>query len=173
MLSLILGNLFSAPILFFVLGCIAVGVRSDLAIPPQLSKALSLYLLVAIGLHGGVEISRSGLDAQLMLVLISAVAFSALTPLWCFPVLRKILDGPNAAAIAACYGSVSAVTFITTCAYLNANNIPFSGSMVAAMALMETPAIIVGVVLARMALGKEDSSNEAQKFKWGPMIHEV
>ena len=159
-------NLLSAPILFFLLGAIAALIRSDLAIPGQISKALSLYLLIAIGVHGGVELSAAGIDGRLIATLGVAMASSAIVPMWAYPLLKKSLGGANAAAVAACYGSVSAVTFVTACAYLTSINIEFSGAMVAAMALMESPAIVVGVALARTG----DRSGEG--INWKAMAHE-
>lgn len=163
---MIADNLLSAPILFFILGVIAALIRSDLAIPGQISKALSLYLLIAIGVHGGVELSAAGIDGRLIATLGVAIASSAIVPLWAYPILKKSLGGANAAAVAACYGSVSAVTFVTACAYLNSINVEFSGAMVAAMALMESPAIVVGVALART------SDQSGKGINWKPMAHE-
>ena len=105
-------NLLSAPVLFFLLGMIAAAVKSDLTIPDAIAKALSLYLLAAIGLHGGYELSQSGLDPHLLITLAVATGMSAIVPLWSYVILRRRLAAPEAAAVAACYGSVSAVTFI-------------------------------------------------------------
>lgn len=147
--SLILDNLLTPPILFFLLGMAATLLRSDLEIPTQAARFLSLYLLFSIGLHGGHELAQSALNAQVMLVLLAGVATSLLIPLWTFAMLRLKLPAHDAAAIAATYGSVSAVTFITAAGFLNAQGVPFGGHMVAAMALMESPAIVIGVLLAR------------------------
>lgn len=147
--SLILDNLLTPPILFFLLGMAATLLRSDLEIPTQAARFLSLYLLFSIGLHGGHELARSTLSAQVVLVLLAAVATSLLIPLWTFAILRFKLPAHDAAAIAATYGSVSAVTFITAAGFLSAQEVLFGGHMVAAMALMESPAIVIGVLLAR------------------------
>jgi hypothetical protein len=146
-MSAFLANLSSPPLLFFFLGAAAVAVRSDLQIPAQIAKFLSLYLLFAIGFKGGVALSESTIDAGILLTLLSMVMLSAVVPLYTFFVLRRQLSVADAAAIAATYGSVSAVTFVTTAGYLDILGIKWSGYMVAAMALMESPAIIVGIVL--------------------------
>jgi len=147
--SLILDNLLTPPILFFLLGMAATLLRSDLEIPTQAARFLSLYLLFSIGLHGGHELAQSTLTTQVVLVLAAAVVTSLLIPLWTFAILRLKLPAHDAAAIAATYGSVSAVTFITATGFLHAQGVTFGGHMVAAMALMESPAIVIGVLLAR------------------------
>lgn len=155
-LSLLVDNLRTPAILFFGLGVFAALMKSDLTLPQPIPKLLSIYLLMAIGLHGGVELMRSELDASVVMVLAAAVVLAAIVPIWSFAILRLKLDVPNAAAMAATYGSISAVTFITAANFLdtlyettgNAEYIP-GGYMVAAMALMESPAIVVGVLLAR------------------------
>ena len=147
--AVILDNLLTPPILFFLLGMVATLLRSDLELPTQAARFLSLYLLFSIGLHGGHELARSAFSAQVVLVLVVAIATSVMIPLWSFAILRLRLPAPDAAAIAATYGSVSAVTFITATGFLSAQEVAFGGHMVAAMALMESPAIVVGVLLAR------------------------
>ena len=143
-------NLMSPPVLFFLLGMGAVAVRSDLSFPDAMTKALSLYLLFAIGFKGGVELGKGGMDGYVILCLMAALFMAAAVPLAAYAVLRRLLDVPNAAAMAATYGSVSAVTFITAIEFLTQRGVPFGGHMIAAMALMESPAIIVGVLLFRM-----------------------
>jgi hypothetical protein len=147
--SLLLSNLANPPVLFFFLGMLAVWAKSDLEVPQPLPKVLALYLLLAIGYKGGVELHRSGIDPHVLTVLGTALAASMLVPLGAFFVLRRKLSVANAAAVAATYGSVSAVTFIAAVALLQHLGMQPSGWMVAAMALMESPAIIIGVVLAR------------------------
>lgn len=142
-------NLLTPPILFFLLGLIATLVRSDLEVPAQVSKTLSLFLLAAIGFKGGVSLAESGFTTGVSTTLLAAVAASLLVPLWTFFALRTRLGATDAAAVAATYGSVSAVTFITAAGFLTSRGIPFSGHMVAAMALMESPAIVIGVLLSR------------------------
>ncbi|BAM03242.1 sodium-dependent bicarbonate transport family permease [Phycisphaera mikurensis] len=153
-LSLLVDNLRTPAILFFALGVLAAVCRSDLSLPQPIPKLLSIYLLMAIGLHGGVELMHSDLGARVIGLLLAAVVLAAIVPVWSFFVLRLKLDAANAAAMAATYGSISAVTFITANNFLTtlASSDPAytpGGYMVAAMALMESPAIVVGVLLAR------------------------
>lgn len=176
--SVILDNFLSPPILFFFLGVLATLFRSDLEIPTQVARFLSLYLLFAIGMHGGHELSKSfaegqtsgeGLDTQIVFMLLAAMATSLIIPLWSFAILRVRLPVHDAAAIAATYGSVSAVTFIAGVGFLNTMGVEFGGHMIAAMALMESPAIVVGVLLARF-FGEK---NSGQKLSWKDLGREA
>jgi uncharacterized protein len=142
-------NLLSPPILFFLLGLVATFVRSDLEIPHPVSKSLSLFLLFAIGYKGGLELAHSGLSTEVVTTLLAAMAAAIIVPIWTFFALRARLGVVNAAAVAATYGSISAVTFITATSFLTQQNIAYSGHLIAAMALMESPAIVIGVLLAR------------------------
>lgn len=137
-------------ILFFVFGLLAGALRSNLEIPPQIAKFLSLYLLMALGLKGGFALAKSGLTPEVASSLLCAVLLAVLVPLAGYVMLRRFLNGFDAAAVAATYGSVSAVTFITAVQYLENHAIPFGGHMAAAMALMESPAIVLAVVLANL-----------------------
>lgn len=168
-MSAFLGNLSSPPLLFFFLGAIAVVVRSDLEIPAQVAKALSLYLLFAIGFKGGVAIAESSIDAGVLLTLLAAIVLSAVIPVYAFFALRRRLSVADAAAVAATYGSVSAVTFITAAGYLDIQGVAWSGYLVAAMALMESPAIIVGLLLYKH-FGSQDQSLSA--FSWKQLLNE-
>lgn len=147
--SLIGGNLLTPPILFFGLGMAATLLRSDLEIPQPMTRALSLYLLFSIGMHGGVELANAGFAISALKPLVAGVVASALLPMLIYALLRRSLPPADAAAISATYGSISAVTFVTACTFLDDRGIAWSGNMVAAMALMESPAILVGVLLAR------------------------
>ncbi len=167
--SLILDNLLTPPILFFLLGVVATLVKSDLEIPAQAARFLSLYLLFAIGLHGGHELAASEFDGQIILVLVVAMAASVVVPLWSFGILKLRLSTDDAAAIAATYGSVSAVTFITATGFLSSQGASFGGHMVAAMALMESPAIVTGILLARW-FGKQ---NSVEPMSWKKVGHEA
>ena len=177
--SLVLQNLLSAPVLFFFLGILGVLVGSDLEIPSPLPKLFSLYLLLAIGFKGGMELAHSGLGPQVLLTVGAAVAMSLLVPLSSFLFLRLRLDGYNAAAIAASYGSISAVTFITAESFLNVVDVNFDGFMVAALALMESPAIVVGVILARLSAPAEDAEmagdqqNGGSSLRWREILQEA
>ena len=166
--DLILSNILNPPVLFFFLGMIAYGLKSDLEVPHPLPKLFSLYLLLSIGFKGGVELNHSGLTSQVILTLGAAIMMSVLVPLAAFFILKRKMDVPNAAAVAAAYGSVSAVTFIAAVSFLGQLGIPFSGHMVAAMALMESPAIIVGIALARL-LGPQREA----RFQWKPLLHDA
>jgi hypothetical protein len=141
-------NLLDPAILFFVFGILAGTVKSNLEIPPAISRFLSLYLLMALGLKGGFALAHSGLTLQVGAGLGAAIALAVVIPLIGYQILKRFLSGFDAAAIAATYGSVSAVTFVTTVQYLENQQIAYGGHMAAAMALMESPAIILAVVLA-------------------------
>lgn len=149
--SLILDNLLTPPILFFLLGIVAGALRSDLAIPEQVTKLLSLYLMWAIGIKGGVKLAESGLSADASWCLGLAILLAVVVPLYVYALLRRRLDPANAAALCAVYGSVSAVTFLTASAFLQTRGIEHGGHMVAALALMESPAILLAVLFARAA----------------------
>lgn len=160
--DLLVANLLSPPILFFALGLLAVFLKSDLEIPQPIARFLSLYLLFAIGFHGGGELRHSSLEAHVVWTLLAAIFMASLVPLYTYYLARLKMDVYNAAAVAATYGSISAVTFITADSCLKAMDLPYGGHMVAAMALMESPAIIIGVVLARV-YGKKKEDSE---FQW-------
>ncbi|MGZ4066262.1 MAG: sodium-dependent bicarbonate transport family permease [Bacteroidia bacterium] len=161
----LLNNFLSPPVPFFFLGLIAVLAKSDLEIPSQISKFISLYLLMAIGFKGGVELHHSGFNLEVGLVLIFAMAMAVLTPLYAYWILRRKLDVPNAAALAASFGSVSAVTFITASNVLQDAGILYGGEMVAAMALMESPSIIIGVILYRKFYESAEGGAHHLEFK--------
>jgi hypothetical protein len=141
-------NLLDPAILFFAFGVLAGSVKSNLEIPPAISRFLSLYLLMALGLKGGFALSHSGLTANIGVSLAAAVALAITIPLLGYWVLKKFVSGFDAAAVAATYGSVSAVTFVTAVQYLENQHVPYGGHMAAGMALMESPAIIMAVVFA-------------------------
>jgi uncharacterized protein len=166
----VLENLLSPPILFFILGLIAVWVKSDLDIPAPLPKAMSLFLLLAIGLKGGKGLVDSDASVTMFLSLAIAMTMACAVPVVSFFILRLRIDTPNAAAIAATYGSVSAVTFITAAAFLQELSVPYGGHMVAAMALMESPAIVIGVMLARLYDPHRDPDSQ---IDWKHLLHEA
>lgn len=155
--SVFLTNLTTPPLLFFILGALAALFRSDLDIPEQIAKFLSLYLLFAIGFKGGVALSTSAFDLSVVSVLLVAILLAAVVPFIVYFLLRKRFSVADAAATAATYGSISAVTFVTCTSYLDAQGIAWSGYLVAAMALMESPAIIVGLMLYRLQSGNGNS----------------
>lgn len=151
-LDLVQANLLSPAVLFFALGVLAALVKADLKFPEPLYVGLTLYLLVAIGFKGGAAIAEAGL-AKVAAPALAAVTLGALIPLWTYPLLRfgGRLAAVDAAAIAAHYGSVSAVTFIAATNYLKAVQQPFESYTTAFLAVMESPAILVGVILGRLA----------------------
>lgn len=143
-------NLLAPAILFFALGALAGWAKSDLTIPDQAAKTLSLYLMLCIGFKGGAEARASGLSADLLATGALGLAFSFLAPFAAFAVLRAMggLDRTTAAATAAHYGSVSVVTFAAGAEFLRASGVAFSGHMAAVLALMETPAILAALLIA-------------------------
>ncbi|MEM8965322.1 MAG: sodium-dependent bicarbonate transport family permease [Bacteroidota bacterium] len=157
-LDLLFDNLTNPALLFFVLGILAVQVKSDLEIPPSSSKFISLYLLFSIGFKGGQELSHSALDMEIVWSLLFGVFLAVGVSFYTFFILRRRLSIANSGAIAAAYGSVSAVTFVTAVSFLDIQQISFGGHMVAVMALMEAPSIIVGVLL--IAIFDKDKSQQ-------------
>lgn len=157
-LALLVDNLTNPALLFFVLGIVAVRLKSDLELPSTSSKFISLYLLFAIGFKGGQELAHSEFSLEIVWSMLFGVAIASLIPLYTFFILKRRLSVSNAGAIAAAYGSVSAVTFVTAISFLEIEAVPFSGHMIAVMALMETPAIIIGVILIRI-YGREETGN--------------
>jgi hypothetical protein len=141
-------NLIDPAILFFVFGLFAGLVKSNLEIPTPISRFLSLYLLMALGLKGGFALAQSGLTEQVATGLGLAVGLAVLIPVLGYALLSRFLSAFDAAAVAATYGSVSAVTFITAIGHLEKTGVPFGGHMAAAMALMESPAILLAVLMA-------------------------
>lgn len=146
-IQLLLINLTDPTLLFFLLGIVAYVVRSDLEIPPTTIKFISLYLLFSIGFKGGQELAHEHFNAQVAKELLFGMAIASVIPFYVFYLLRAKLGVQNAGAVAAAYGSVSAVTFVAATSFLEAKALGFNGHMVAIMALMESPAIIVGMVL--------------------------
>jgi hypothetical protein len=145
--NLLIENLTNPALLFFVLGIIAVYLKSDLEIPENSSKFISLYLLFAIGFKGGQELSHEEFTSEIIWSMLFGIGISAIIPCYTFFILKRKLNVFDAGAIAAAYGSVSAVTFVTAVSYLEAHQLELHGHMVAIMALMESPAIIIGLLL--------------------------
>ncbi|MCC5635774.1 sodium-dependent bicarbonate transport family permease [Nostoc sp. CHAB 5844] len=167
--SLIVSNILNPPVLAFFLGILAVLVKSDLEIPAPIPKLLSLYLLFAIGFKGGVELVKSGINQAVILTLLAAMLMACVVPVYTFFILRIKLDTYNAAAIAATYGSISAVTFITASSFLTQLGMSFDGFMVAALALMESPAIVVGLILVNVFTVNESD----REFNWSEVLQEA
>jgi hypothetical protein len=141
-------TLLDPAILFFIFGVFAGLVKSNLEIPAPISRFLALYLLMSLGLKGGFALAHSGLTPEVATSLACALLLAVVVPTIGYLVLRRFLAPFDAAAVAATYGSVSAVTFITAVQYMESQGYTFGGHMAAAMALMESPAIILAVVLA-------------------------
>lgn len=180
----ITANLFNPPILCFFLGVFACLAKSDLDFPAPLPKFFSYYLLFAIGFKGGVGLAASGLNTEALTAIGLCILLSLLVPIYSFFILKKRAGVPDAAAIAATYGSISAVTFITASAYLDREGVLYGSHMVAAMALMESPAIIIGVLLARKYANEITSESTAaekdahalsikERMPWGEIMRDA
>lgn len=155
--DLILSNLISAPILFFVLGVIAGFIKSDLDIPESISRYLAIYLMMSIGFKGGVVIANEPyISMQIITLATLGVLSSFLIPFIAYFFLKKTtsLDKVTAAAAAAHYGSISMVTFVTASTFLKRLGVTYDGYMVAILALMEAPAILSGLYIAHRAVPK-------------------
>lgn len=135
-------------ILFFIFGILAGLLKSSLEIPNQISKFLSYYLLIAIGIKGGVALSVSGLTYEIASTLTIAIVLASVTPIFSYMFLKRYLNTFDAASVAATYGSISAVTFITASQFLTSLNVDYDEFMSAAMAIMELPAIVIAVLIA-------------------------
>lgn len=155
--NLLLENLTNPALLYFILGILAVYLKSDLEIPQNSSKFISIYLLFAIGFKGGQELSHETITSEILWCMLFGISIAILIPLYTFFVLKRKLNIYDSGAIAAAYGSISAVTFVTAVSYLESHQISIHGYMVAIMALMESPAIIVGLVLITL-FNKEKTS---------------
>lgn len=156
-LDLLLENLTNPALLYFILGILAVYLKSDLEIPQNSSKFISLYLLFAIGFKGGQELSHEPITGEIVWAMLFGIFISVAIPVYTFFILKRRLPVYDAGAIAAAYGSISAVTFVTAVSYLESHDMVLHGYMVAIMALMESPAIIVGLILISI-FNKEKST---------------
>ncbi len=154
-LNLLIENLTNPALLFFILGIVAVYLKSDLEIPANSSKFISLYLLFSIGFKGGQELSHEEFSAEIGWTMMFGIAVSAIIPLYTFFLARRKLNVYDSGAIAAAYGSISAVTFVTAGTYLESRQMHVNGHMVALMALMEVPAIIMGLMLITLFREKD------------------
>lgn len=163
--QLLTDNLTNPALLFFVLGILAVRFKSDLSIPQTSSKFISLYLLFSIGFKGGQELAHSTLGWDIAGILLFGVLLAVAIPLYSFFLLKNRVGVSNAAAIAAAYGSVSAVTFVTAVSFLELEQVEFGGHMVAVMAFMEAPAIMVGVLLLALF-----AKGESLKLSMGKVV---
>lgn len=147
--QILISNLTNPSLLFFILGILAVKLKSDLEIPATSAKFIALYLMLSIGFKGGQELSHSDFNPEIIYALVFGLVLSATVPFYTFFLLKKRLGVANASAISAAYGSISAVTFVAAASFLDMQGVTFGGHMVAVMALMEAPAIISAVILLR------------------------
>ena len=151
-------NFLDPAILFFVFGVVAGLLKSDLEVPQPIAKFLSLYLWMAIGLKGGFALAASGLEPSIALSLGAALTMAFLVPVLGYSFLKSRVSRFDAAAVAASYGSVSAVTFVAAMQYLDGKGLAPGGHMAVAMVLMESPAVIVAVTLANMLRQQQGAS---------------
>jgi len=166
-----MNNLLDPSILFFIFGIFAGLVKSNLEIPQPISRFLSLYLLMALGLKGGFALNQSGFTLEIATSLGLAIALAIFIPLLGYNILKYKLDKLDAAAIAATYGSISAVTFITTTQILDQSGIAYGGHMAAAMAMMESPAIIIAIILTNR-IRHQRQGNTTSHSSIGSILHE-
>jgi hypothetical protein len=157
-------NILSPIVLAFALGMLATIVRSDLRVPDALYESLSLYLLLAIGLKGGVALAEADPGAVALPAIVT-LALGAMTPVWCFAILRRLgrFRTVDAAAVAAHYGSVSAVTFVAGLTFMDRLEVPVEGFVIALVALLEVPGIVVALALAQSGRG----------VAWGATLREL
>jgi len=165
--ALIEQNLLTPPILFFALGILAGIIKSDLEVPESISRYLAIYLMMAIGFKGGVAIANTpDLNGEVIYTALAGIGFGFVQPFLGFALLKWTarIDSATAAAVAAHYGSISMVTFATAAAFLDANAIIYAGYIVAVLALMEAPAIMSGLFIARRA-APQIPNHKAEKHK--------
>lgn len=163
-------NITSPALLFFILGIIAAQIKSDLKIPNNSSKFISIYLLLSIGFKGGQELAHSVINAEIIWSMVLGFLLASVVPVYAFFLLKKKLSIDNAGAIAAAYGSVSTVTFVTAISFLDMEKIDFGGHMIAVMAIMEAPAIVVGVLLINLYTKSEKKAGVSMS---STLIHSV
>jgi len=171
-LNVAIANLASPMVLFFALGFLAALARSELSVPEAVGKGLALYLMLAIGFKGGVSVAEAGLSTELLTTALAGIILGFIIPVIAHALLRMTtgLDDATRAAVAAHYGSISVVTFVAATEVLGYMDLEFDGFMVAVMALMETPAIIAGLLLAR---GAVTSTSPETSTPWGSLAREV
>ena len=164
-------HFFDPAILFFIFGVFAGMVRSNLEIPSSIAKFLSLYLLMALGLKGGFALSRSGITPEILLSLLAAMLMAALVPWLGYQLLKHRMSRFDAASVAATYGSISAVTFVTAIQFLEQRGYTPGGHMAVAMVLMETPAIMFAILVANSIRTQQGAQNRPL-FTVSKLLHE-
>ena len=169
-LTLAGANLASPIVLFFALGVAAALARSDLTVPESFAKGLTIYLMLAIGFKGGVAVAKNGITVDFLAAAAAGIVLGVLIPVMAHGVLvrSRLLDPLNAAAVAAHYGSVSIVTFVAGTTLLTSLGVAYDGYMIAVTAIMETPAIIVGLWLANASLKGDERAGFSRN-----LMHEV
>ncbi len=162
-----LDNLLDPTILFFVVGLVAGLSRTELRLPEAIYEILSIYLLLAIGLKGGVQLARADIP-ELIGPAAGTIALGLIIPVIAYPILRFIgnLSRADAAAIAAHYGSVSAVTYAVVLTFLDRLAVPYEEFTTVLLVLLEIPALAVGILIARLGSSKGSIS-------YGKLAHEV
>lgn len=167
-------NLTSVPVLAFVLGLVAVGLRTDLRLPDAIYQVLSMYLLLAIGLKGGVALRESQVSEVIAPVLLTVV-LGVLIPLACFALLRLLtsLSRVDRGAMAAHYGSTSLVTFTAALVFLDSESIDYDGYVATLLTVMEVPGIVVGLLLAGAGAGAGAAGAGARATRWSETVREV
>lgn len=170
-LDLLLSNLTSPALLFFFLGILAVQVKSDLEIPKSSGKFISLYLLFAIGFKGGQELAHSPFNLEILYALLFGILLALVVPFYSFFILKRKFNLYDSGAIAAAYGSVSAVTFVAAVSFLEIQGLAYDGHMVAVLALMEAPAIVIGVIL--MQFFNDHKGDEIKVSKRKIIVHAI
>lgn len=165
MFELAAQNLLSPPILFFALGLAGSFAGSKLTLPEAVAKTLSLYLMLSIGFKGGVAVAEHGISADIFMAAGAGAILSAALPLLAFALLGVMtrLGRIDKAAVAAHYGSISIVTFVAATETLRSAGVAFDGYMVAVAAIMETPAILVALLLAGSGQKREEGESLAQE----------
>ncbi len=171
--SAILQNILNPPVLFFFLGMGVILFKSDLVIPEALSKFFSMYLLFAIGFKGGHELFKTPFSSEHAFTLLACSIMATIVPIYAYYILKVKLEKHNAAALAGSFGSISAVTFVTAGSYLHNLNIEYGGFIVAGMALMESPAIVIAVILDRLSKNKANKANGGGGINWKALFHEA
>ncbi len=161
----IIDNLKNPALLFFVLGLFSSVIKSDLKVPESSSKFIALYLLFALGFKGGQELTHNYLIEDIYQSFFIGISLALIIPCIVFLLTKHKLGIHNSTAVAASYGSVSAVTFITAVSFLEMNNINYSGNMIAVMALMEAPAIVVGLIMLNLCRKDEHVSSLTKVLK--------
>jgi len=151
-------------VLFFVLGAFVALIRSNLEIPQPVAKFLSLYLLMAVGFKGGQSLAQTGFSAEVGRVILIAMVLAVTIPAWSFLILKRGVGIFDAAAIAATYGSVSAVTFTVASQFVATQGAPTSGGATVALVLMESPAIVMAVLLASWARSQANTNSAVPSF---------